>query len=231
MGDSTTVVLAAAGSCSRWNNHLNIPKHMALTPDGESVLHRAVRLFSSAGARVVITGPDDDRYRTPGAELVVSVKDEQAGDLGMYTDSTVWNPEGRTILSYGDVYFTEQAVRTIMGFRERQWHGFARLDGSQRTGNPWNEFFAHSFWPEHHREEQELIRRTLQEWRDGRIPRAMIWEMYKLRQGKLLPFSFYTKNFGSLTEIDDWTDDFDMPWRYHTWMAKHLIAFPPPVAL
>jgi len=223
----TTVIITAAGEGSRWGNHLGVPKHLLPTPQGETLLARTVRLVGDwdPTIRVVVTGPLDERYRIPGAELIVPIARPDFAECSMYMwAEAAWNAEGRTVFLYGDTFYTGAAIATILGFTPREWHLFARFKESSVTGKPWPEVWAHSFYPEHWTAELALIDRVSTMKRSGKIPRASIYEMYKARFGKLRPFTYDQRDYGALTQIDDWTEDFDFPRDYDAYVVRYRAA-------
>lgn len=216
----TTVILTAGGDASRWGNYRGLPKHL-IPIDGEPILHRAARLFAEGGATVRITGPcpHDPRYDTPHAVTYPVGKLEGFGECGMYQQTIgLWPREDRVVLGYGDVWYSEEAVRTILDpDQPRSWRIYARFGSSVCTGKSWGEVWAHSFWPEQQEEEKTLIRAVAHLASFGIIPRALIYEMYQLRAGKLLPWSEIQHDYGDYVAINDWTEDFDRPSELETW--------------
>lgn len=228
------VILTAAGQGTRWGPGQqpkpqwqgSLPKHLTVV-EGEALLHRSVRLFRDAGADVWITGPpDDSRYEIPESTLFVPINRPDDKECSMYSWARpIWNPEGRTIHCYGDVWYSEECVQSIMSFPKREWHMWWRPHGSKTTGKQWNEVWAHSFWPEHIEMENELIRRVVDLMNQRAIPRALIYEMYKLKHGKLLPFRYTQRALGDdVTTIDDWTEDFDQLQDLDKWLARRCIT-------
>lgn len=221
-------IILAGGDNARWGNHLGVPKHL-IPIDGEPLLHRTARQFKKAGTDVVILGPKDHNPRYEVAGCVTTPSPRQPGlyEVGMYLDAApFWLTTGKTILVYGDTYYTDEAVATIVEYAPREWHLFARFGPSSVTGKWWGEAWAHSFWPEQHLEERSLIRRVVSLAEQKSIPRALIYEAYKLRQGMLFPWTEQQFDYGSYTEINDRTEDFDGSEDYERWvtMGKKLVG-------
>ena len=213
------VIITAAGEGSRWGQHMGVPKHL-LPVDGETLLGRTVRLVRGIAApdtTIYVSGPDDPRYRIHSAALFTPQDRTDYRECSMYQWTRwLWSDVGKTVYLYGDTYYTPEAIATILGFAPREWHLFARFKHSTVTGKPWPEVWAHSFWTEHQVLEQELMDDVVAR----KIPRASIYEMYKLLHGKLLPFNYDQHDYGRLTQIDDWTEDFDFPKDYDNFIER-----------
>lgn len=62
-------IIIAAGDGTRWGNYLDRPKHF-IEIDGETILHRTVRLLNENGITDVhVVGGRDPRYLIAGSEL------------------------------------------------------------------------------------------------------------------------------------------------------------------
>ena len=55
-----------------------------------------------------------------------------------------WSDVGQTVILYGDVFFTEAAMATILSHTGPH-RFFGRRERSYFTGRPWREMFALSF--------------------------------------------------------------------------------------
>lgn len=221
----TTAIVLCAGPDNKWNNYLGAPKHFAPV-DGEPILHRTVRLLKERGVdNIYISGPDA-RYLIEGTTLVTPPKDidEENPALGstFYQTHYWWHPQGRTILLLGDVYFTEAAMDTIVGFKDNEWQMFCRFNGSALTLSPYGEPFAVSFWPDHHADimrATDTVRRLLED-KNNHVWRQGIWEYYRVMAGSPDRLVNAHIDWGRRTEIDDWTDDFDTPKEYDTFILR-----------
>jgi len=217
-GGETRAIIAAAGTSDRWGDYLGVPKQ-ELVIDGEPLLGRTVRLLRKLGIRdIVITG-DWPGYGVPTAQP----KGDTAAVDGRLAMRHLWNPDGRTIVLMGDVYYGEDAMRVIVTHAARDAHLFARFGPSSFSGKPWAEIFANSFWPEHH-EAHAASLEAVQAMRDrGQLGRAGLWEAYLHDHGHLGDGidgqAGRVGNYGDATEIDDWTEDFDWPQDFDTFMA------------
>lgn len=100
-------VIMAAGKGKRWNNYLGIPKHL-VEINGETLLGRTTRLLKENNITdFVITG-NDERYAKYGKLIPQTDKD---CEIDRFEESIV---NGSVCYLYGDVYYTENAIKTII---------------------------------------------------------------------------------------------------------------------
>jgi NDP-sugar pyrophosphorylase family protein len=207
-------IIIAAGEASRWKNYKGIPKHL-IEIDGEPILHRTVRLLRENNVeKITVVGPQDDRYKIKGSELYVPKKNKAHVDADKFLNSeSLWDTKGRTVVFYGDVYFTEKAIKTIVNHEGEDWILFCRFNASEFTGTRWGECFAQSFYPKDHGRHKSNLLLIAEEYKKGSIKRCGGWEHYRAMCNAPLDAKFH-KDYGNSIVIDDWTDDFDYPKDY-----------------
>lgn len=204
-------IILAGGAGSRWNNYLEIPKHL-VTINDEILLHRTVRQIKDHCSKIYIVAPDSDHYKIKGTELYVPTTNIENKFL---SSKELWSKTGRTVVLFGDVFYTDQAINTIYSYPCKRWKVFGRYGISRFTKKRYGELFAQSFWPEHlpKHEAALLYIKDLKE--KGIIKRAIGWEHYRAMSGatgaKVSRHVLYEPTF---VEINDWTDDFDTPEEY-----------------
>jgi hypothetical protein len=193
------------GPDSKWCDHLGVPKHLAPV-GGRPLLHRTVAQVAGYTDDIVITAPEDDRYQVAGA---TTVHPDPAGNANEYAGSRPWWSEtDRTILLLGDVYFTGTALRTIMAIPPTQPRWYGRFGASRITASRWGEIFAATWIPAVH---GTLDMRLVQVANSPEITRPPGWKLYRAVHG--VPMGRHRLN-GGWTEINDATDDFDVPDTY-----------------
>lgn len=210
----------AAGEATRWNNHLDVPKHL-VDVAGQPLLHRTISQFSDHG-EVYLTAPEnDDRYRIPGVKLFHPPISEGLHDAKKLLDNvSIWNPEGRTIVLWGDVFFTDKAVRKIVTHNPPKWSMYGRFGPSHITGCEYGELFAFSFTPKMRADIEIALHTLAVRRRYDLIGRIGGWELYRLLSGASdLNAHIRYKNF---VEINDETEDFDFPHDYERWVQRCL---------
>lgn len=192
----TKTLIAAGGTGGRWNNYLGVPKHRVKI-DGEELCQRSLRLFPNA---VLLDQP----FRRSGC------------DVDKFFDATYWDPTGRTIIVFGDVFFTEAAAAQISSFPSPDVTFYGRFTASNLTGKPYGEIWGVSFGAQQMGAFQAGIDKVVAAFRTGASRRAQGWEVYRAMRNQNLSAH---KDFGGMVVIDDWTEDFDTPQDFEKYMV------------
>ena len=211
----TRVLILAAGSGERWGNYLGVPKHL-IEIDGERLIERTSRQFAEYADEVVVVGPDDERYLNnyavhyiPRANLKTEV-DKFLSSMLMWSDQKV-------ALVFGDVYFTDKAVKTIMT-HSGDWTFFCRPSGSKITGKSWREIYAFFVPPHNHRVIRDAIKRlSLVDVDAGGW--ALFRKLVTGNHNKINEADKAIFEAGHHVVIDDLTEDFDYPSDYDNWLS------------
>jgi hypothetical protein len=141
-----TCIMIAAGNETKWENHLENSKHFILI-DGQPLIQRTVHLLKEHSSNIYIVGKSD-QYQIEGSTLIIPTHNPKNFDADKFLNSAhLWNPSGRTIILYGDVYFSDDAMHRIMNYDVRQWTLFARFGASKLTCKKYGECVAQSFFP------------------------------------------------------------------------------------
>jgi hypothetical protein len=208
-------IVIAGGKGTRWNNHLGRRKHF-IDIDGEAIIKRTIRLLKRYCQTIYVVA-NAKGYTISGSTLYRPKLNRKNYDADKFLNSQgLWNREGRTIVLYGDVYFTKDAIRHIMTHEPREWALFARFGPSDLTAKEYGECFAHSFYPEHIGEHRRALLKIVTAYSKGDIDRCGGWEHYRSMEGLALQDH---QRKGRFVEINDWTDDFDCPLDYDMWLA------------
>lgn len=217
------LVIPAAGKGLRFRHYhderaefeeAGFTKHF-LEIDGETILGRLVRLFRERGVDDVwVVGPDE-RFRLPDTQLFVPDQVPEHGDANKILNSAdLWDPDGLTVVAYGDVWFTEEAVDAILD-DQRSWVGFGRWGNHRWTGGP-SELFGFKFGPEYHDQNRTVLQSIIDLYRAGHLPRAAGWELYWGFNRNPKAFAVFDENW---LNIDDLSDDVDTPEQYEALKA------------
>lgn len=214
------VIVAAAGSQAKWGGHLGAPSHFAparSSLDGterEPLLGRTLRLLAERAIRDVwVTAPigaDEAYVRLADAHGARCVARGAARDEFVSTRD-LWSPVGRTLILYGDVWFTEEALDTVLC----PWPGarfFGREHGSAVTGAPWGEAFAVSWEAGDVLLLDELLADVRAAQDRGQADASAGWSLLRALQGT--PLQHHIALGPWWVEIDDATDDIDTPGDY-----------------
>lgn len=220
-------IIICAGEATRWGNYKDTPKHL-IEIEGERLLHRTVRLLNERGVSDVhvVVKKKSELYEVEGSTQYEAKLDyEQNADADKFLSSKeLWNRDGRTLVIYGDCYFTDEAMDTIVGYPGKGWKLFCRPDASKITGTPWGECFAQSFYPADLERHEAALHRIAELKKSGKIRRCGGWEHYRAMQG--YPDEKLNRHVmaGNFILIDDWTDDFDYPKDYDEWNRRRAKA-------
>lgn len=191
-------VIMAAGAGTRWNNYLGIPKHL-IEINGETLLERTTRLLKENGVTDYIITCSDPRYKKYGATTEQTNHD---CEIDRFEESLI---DGPICYLYGDVYYTDNAIKTIV-FQEPKDILF--------FGHEW-EIFAVKiknidlFLQHKHRVKQLYM--------SQQINRCIGWEIYRSLHN--IPFDQHqiTERY---IKILDGTDDIDYPCDYEEFKKK-----------
>jgi hypothetical protein len=224
-------LLQAAGIGYRWHNHLGVRKHKIVI-DGEPLIDRTVRQLAERGCdTIIIARAGEPGYKFPTASTFVpkkpSVTDTQIDTF--LSSKPVWNTDGPTVLMYGDVWWTDEAIDTVTSYDGTDpWHIWYRPGASKVNGCGHGEIFAHRFNADLHAAEEAALRRVQDLHRRDILPWMNTggWAIYRAMLG--LPddqvHGYGTPDFDHASLIDDWTDDFDAPFDYIAWYGRRTIG-------
>jgi hypothetical protein len=206
-----SVILMCAGRAERWGRHLGVHKHLVQV-DGEPLLDRTLRLVRRHTPAPIVIVAFDPQYERDGCERF----EPEHGPLDFCdTDKFLsaesrWAEVGRTVILYGDVFFTEAAMAAILSYAGPHQF-FGRRERSYFTGRPWREMFALSFPADERQWLRQQMLRLREDLLSGRSPKGGGWELFHQLHG--------TK-WDNFTVIDDFTDDFDFPVDFDRWIRR-----------
>jgi len=102
-------IIMADGESTRWNYYLGIPKHF-IEIDGELIIKRAIRLLheNDNECTIVVTSRNE-KYEFPG-----SVRHKPANNVLEIDRFTKELISDNVCFLYGDTYYSEDAIRTIV---------------------------------------------------------------------------------------------------------------------
>jgi hypothetical protein len=214
------VLVLAHGDARRWEQFLGAPKQFVVV-DGETVVERCCRLFVEAGCEVVLVAPDGLPWPSGVRREVLQNPHPTGTEQDKFLATRhLWATDQRTVVVWGDVYYSVEAVRSIVGHGSDAPHCWRRPGASSVTGHKWDESFALSFGAEHHQTVLDACLMVV-EYVRGTTVRDHIFMTHGALQGVE---RFYDVNAvneaGEQTFIDDWTDDFDSPAEWVQWVGR-----------
>lgn len=201
-------IIMADGEGKRWGNYKGVPKHL-ITVEGETILERTIRLLIKLGideTDIWVTS-SDPRYKTIWNNTIPqSIKD---CELERFEESLI---NGPVCYLYGDVYYTEPAMQTIIE---------TDTDDILFFGSDW-EIFAikvkeiNKFLNEKHKVKEKYV--------TGELNRCIGWEIYRSLHGLLMEDEYDFDNHkitDDYVKILDETCDFDYPAEYEEWLVNN----------
>jgi hypothetical protein len=217
------VLILCAGEGSRWNNYTGVPKHRVIV-EGKVLIERTISQFLKyTDDIVVVTNSESDIF--PGTSLYLANKDENFKDMDKFLSSHEQWSDTKTIIVYGDVYFTDETVETI-ATNSRPWCFYLRENGSLITGKPWGEIFGFSFDSQFNETMLQTIKNTLSERIDTNTSNPAGWTLLLSLLGVQNITEIFTgRNSFAYINIDDWTEDFDFPHDLDIWNGFRALSF------
>ena len=100
-------IIMAAGAGTRWNNYLGVPKHL-IEINGETLLARTTRLLKENNITDYVITCSDPRYAQYGPTIPQTDHD---CEIDRFEESVI---DGPVCYLYGDVYYSEDAIKTII---------------------------------------------------------------------------------------------------------------------
>jgi len=210
---STRVVIMAAGGGARWKNHLGVPKQLAPVK-GEPVIKRTIRLLKERGITDIwVTVKHKGQYGDLGVKEYVPV-DNTYGIDRIYSSREL----APAIWLYGDVYYTEKAIDTILSDEHDFWFFGRYKKGRIKNNREMLAIKANSFVIKKAGELREMVKQGILRNPIGQTLHRYI-EGGKPQSGTIKLPRFQYRDWLYFTEINDGTDDFDTPQQYDKFMA------------
>lgn len=213
----TRVIIIAGIDGSRWNNHGGAPKHLTVI-DKVPLLQRTVKQFLKYTDDVVVFGIDE-RYLVEGAKLVTMKVQNPTWKDGakLLVTKDLWSIDSRTVLVMGDVYFSNDAVGTIMKNKD-ELKFFLRSAPSALHKAIRPEIFAIAFNSSINNKMNMSILHIMS---IGAAVRESEWSLYKYLVGNTTNGLFNNTLF---VDIYDWTAGFDTPEELSSWEEQRKLA-------
>ena len=190
-------VIMCAGEGKRWGNYKGVPKHL-VEINGETLIGRTTRLLKKYGINNYIITTNDVRYKQYGLTRPQSYIDCEVDRFEDINDDEI-------CYLYGDVYYTEEALKTIIK---------TPTDEILFFGSDY-EIFAikvvnKELFMKHKNRVKDLYLK-------GEISRCIGWEVYRSLND--IPFDTHTIS-DRYFYINDGTDDIDYPVDYEDFVSK-----------
>ena len=212
------VLILAGGDSTRWADHLGVRKHL-IPILGEPLIHRTVRLLHELhvyDVRIVCRVQDQFDYVPPGAQWTLMRTVDREWEQEQESSRHAWSPDGRTLILYGDCYFTAELLAAMVRNLVPDWRVYGRWVGSTLTGKTYGEMWGWLFRPEHHAEIDAARSVAIAAREDGVTKRCLGWEVLRAAYGYDLNVHGQSPP-RRFVEWEDATDDFDFPVDWDIW--------------
>ena len=193
---------------------MGVHKHL-IPINGERLLDRTVRQLLARRADQIKIVAKSHEYDAPSTERIVPLDLENGGTVA---SRDFWSDTARTTILFGDVFFTEDAMDRICAMAPRECTFIGRSKASKITGCPYQELFGFTLLPENHVRVDQSIARVKQALATGEIKGCGGWSIYRHLQGLRLRNRRCPRNF---LDINDFTEDFDVPQDYDRWIERY----------
>jgi len=195
------VILAKGG-----HKGFDIPRQLSVI-NGERILDRTIRLLRENGVNdILVTG----EYTDIDAKVINPKGNtyEYDTDKGYWLDAFNGLPDKPTCFVMGDVYFSEQAIKTIVNTDTDSTLFFCSYQNkSHRYIKEWDEPFAYKVVDtDLFRTHRDRVKRLFDEGKTERHP--IVWELYRSINGIDVNKHKLTNN---VVIINDITCDIDAP--------------------
>lgn len=191
----------------------NIPKACQIIK-GEVLVERTIRLLHDAGIGQVYISATDPRFDKYDAIRLIHDNDFEVNERGEVTKGwwlNAYYPMNEpACYLHGDVYFTPQAIKTIVDFQSEKNIFFGTESARNPQHLPWGEPFAFKvFNPEEFFAGIEAVKRMHLEGKTKRHP--ISWELYRYLNGLDLNEQYVKDD--TYIGFSDETIDYDHPVR------------------
>ena len=222
--NTRALILAGGGRTGlRWPAPPGVvPRHM-VPIRGEPMIHRTTRMLAERGIediRVFADPSDTDYIIAPAVHEHPRVPERPGRTFVQEWEPSMhrWPDEGRCMILYGDVFFTETLMDAMVADDGDPWNVYARYGASTHHDKEYGEMWG---WVFDHRW-AALLRRCQQEaiaWVErGDWNRALGWEVYRIAMNQWPGHHYKGEHF---VDVDDATEDFDLPGDFGKWAVSH----------
>lgn len=215
---------------------MNVEKHcIFLDTEKETLLERTVRLIKQYDTDenktiniFILDTSNTEKYRIQDTNLIVihsQIFTLQKTPLALETillyiqNKGILNITNKQILLFGDVFFSEYAIQSIVSkCSNNHILFFGRENASIITKKDYGEIYAILFTNSNINTLLYCFHKLRLLYNKKIIGRIKHWELYRMLQSIPLHIHKITKNF---IEIDDFTEDFDYPHDYDKWIYEY----------
>lgn len=202
MRKDTRVIILCGDNNSNWEG--KTPKYLAKI-NGERLIDRTIRQLRKLHIEDIVV--ISKNYRFKGVKNYYPKPNPynfQADEL--ISSINKWNKTSNTIVLYGDTYFTDKAIQTVISYRGAHWKLFCRPYASKYIDKGWSESFAIYISPEAHQKAVARLTKLVGLCNEDKLwtPNAFAWcrAMAGIPDNRM---NIHLKESSLYTVIDDLT--------------------------
>ena len=190
--------------------NFDIPKPL-LEVKGEKLIERTIRLLKENGVNDIYISSNNpmfdkyaERLENPNNDFIVF----NGKSTGYWLDA--FYPIGEQVCYiFGDVYFSPDAIRTIVNFNGTENTLFGTGCALNQEHKNWGEPFAYKVYKyDEFMEGVKAVKKLFDEGKTARHP--IVWELYRYLHNLDINIQTITTDY---VVIDDYTIDIDSPER------------------
>lgn len=198
--------------CGGQYQDFEIPKQLTVI-NGERLVDRTIRLLKENGVEDIFITSNDKRFEDCDAPVLHHYNSYKVVDgvqEGYWLDAfyPFFSPSQTVCFMFGDVYYTEEAIRTIVGLKCVKNTLFGTKDAKNKKHENWGEPFAYKVV-----DYAEFMRgvETVKQMQDDGVTKRVpiVWELYRFLNG--LDVNVQKVLDETYVCIDDKTMDVDTP--------------------
>lgn len=158
------------------------PKQLTII-NGETLVDRTIRLLREQGIEKIYISSNDKRFDREGIPRLVHINTYKVKDgiqEGYWLDAfyPYFKPRDKVCFMFGDVYYSEAAIRTITGFKCTKNTLFGTSDAKNEQHQNWGEPFAYKVVDYYtFMEGVKAVKKMQDEGLTKRVP--IVWELYR----------------------------------------------------
>lgn len=186
------------------------PKHLTII-NGERLIDRTIRLLKENNINDIYISSDNPIFDSCGVPRLIHDNSYvyENGELkGYWLDAFYPIEDNEVCYLYGDVYYSENAIKTIINYQSKENTLFGTSDAKNKYHQNWGEPFAYKVF--NNKEFKEGIKAVKKLQDEGKLNRiAITWELYRYLNN--LDVNIQQVLDKTYICIDDETMDIDSP--------------------